>query len=232
MDESNGLLSLPRLRLARNAVYDDNNATPTAGPSRLRDDDEELTPRIPIQNNLATTTPYPSDTPAARLRALLAKVPNDTPRANPPVPSSPSETSSDFYPSYLNTTNNPHQSLKELFSHALRDPGDTPERPRRRRNSIDLSEVDASPRLDRAQKERAKTRGKRKSLSDEELEKANSERMCYLYLQKLTQAESSQHYSQATTFHTLRQRLANSQFDLDLKDVAPPTDREFMIVRI
>lgn len=172
MDESNGLLSLPRLRLTRNTVYDDNSATPTAGPSRLRDDyeDTELTPRIPVQNNLA-----PLETPAARLRALLARVPKESPRIPPPVPSSPSEPDSDFYPSHLNTTNNnPHESLKEIFSRALRDPGDTPQKPKRRRNSIDLSEVEASPRLDRVQKERAKSRSKRKSLSDEELEKANS----------------------------------------------------------
>jgi hypothetical protein len=180
MDEPSSLLALPRIRLTRNIgqYVDDGGATPIAGPSRLRDSDEDsqLTPRIPIQNNFASTTPaFPTDTPAARLRALLAKVPNETPLSKPIAPPSPSEPDSDYYPAHLNTTNTPHESLRELFTRALREPGDTPEKPRRRRNSIDLSEVDDSPRLSRAQKERAKSRGKRKSFSDEELEKASSE---------------------------------------------------------
>jgi hypothetical protein len=185
------LLPLPRLRVTRaSASYpDDQTTSPLAGPSRLsplngdHEDDTQSTPRIPTMqhldaNNSPPTTPsIPPDTPAARLRALLARVPSDSPLATPksraPAPSPPSEADSDFYPPHLNVKSTPHESLKELFSRALRDPGGTPKKTRR--NSIDLSEVDASPRLDQVQKERAKSKGKRKSMSDEELEKSSSE---------------------------------------------------------
>jgi hypothetical protein len=60
------------------------------------------------------------------------------------------------------------ESLKDIFSRALRD---TPQKGRHRRNSIDISEVEASPRVE---KERAKNKGKRKSLSDEEPDKPSS----------------------------------------------------------
>jgi hypothetical protein len=85
-----------------------------------------------------------------------------------------SEPDSDFDPprsSLANTPSIARESLKDLFSRALRDPGDTPEKNRRRRNSIDISEVDFSPRVDR---ERAKNKGQRRSLSDEEADKPSS----------------------------------------------------------
>jgi hypothetical protein len=62
------------------------------------------------------------------------------------------------------------ESLRNLFTHALRDPGDTP-RKDVRRNSIDLSEVEDTPRSGRVMEERARNTGKSMSFSDEELVK-------------------------------------------------------------
>ncbi|KDQ57661.1 hypothetical protein JAAARDRAFT_92325, partial [Jaapia argillacea MUCL 33604] len=118
----------------------------------------------------------PVDTPAARLRALLARVPNSGNSKSsppyPPAPASPTELESDFDPPNPGppTPSFARESLKELFSKALRDPGDTPQKGRRRRNSIDLSEVEGSPRLNNVELENTKNKNKRGSLSDEEVE--------------------------------------------------------------
>ncbi|KAI9509430.1 hypothetical protein F5148DRAFT_962060, partial [Russula earlei] len=124
------------------------------------------------------------DTPAARLRALLAQVPNTSSSAassssaaaasrtqllHEPSPSLPSDRESDFDSvprwNHLSSTGSARDSLRSLFTHALRDPGDTPRR-HVRRNSIDSSEAEDSPRNDRVTQERARNRGKRTSLSD------------------------------------------------------------------
>jgi len=193
-----GTLSpIPRLRLTRQSPrFDDGvDDTPQAGPSRLslttdvggQDNNEEtedaqstpkmsmLRPMSPEPAPMQNATP-PMDTPAARLRALLNRVPNSpsTSRVSPHEPMNSSEPDSDFDPPRSNLANTPsiaRESLKDLFSRALRDPGDTPEKNRRRRNSIDISEVDFSPRVDR---ERAKNKGQRRSLSDEEADKPSS----------------------------------------------------------
>jgi len=159
------------------------------GPLRLLDGpmidlqndkgDQQHTPKM---SSSATTPPLPSappaDTPAARLRALLSRVPIPPQTSAPynPAPVSPSEIESDFDPPKFSPTTPSiaRESLKDLFSHALRDPGDTPQKGRRRRNSIDVSEVEASPRVAR---ERAKYKNKRRSLSDEEAEKPSSTRI-------------------------------------------------------
>ena len=203
MDADDGSsLPVPRLRLSRhhspNAYSDDN--TPVAGPSRLspnalfiptfnsREDDEDTqsTPRMTVGGSILRDMDPPSfqpsspgDTPAARLRAVLARVP--TTHAGPsklskprsPEPGTPSEFDSDFdVPNSMSVAPSfAQESLKELFSRALRD---TPQKGRRRRNSIDTSEVEQSPRIDRVARERATGKAKRKSLSDDELEKFNS----------------------------------------------------------
>jgi hypothetical protein len=148
------------------------------GPSLSQpSEDTQSTPRVvapptfPPAPNFPMATPL--DTPAARLRALLSKSPNDwsTSRQHDP---SLSEPDSDFDPPHGNSTSaSHHESLRQLFTRALRD--DTPQKPRvTRRNSIDLSEVDsASPRMLRANDRPARSR-QRKSVSDEELEKASS----------------------------------------------------------
>jgi hypothetical protein len=189
---------IPRLRVTRHYMHEDDGVSnfPPARPPRLpiaislNDDPEKIdddddpdaqsTPKMSLISSISPSNSPPiaaaADTPAARLRALLSRVPNNsTPKLStqdrPPAP--PSELDSDFDPPRPSPTTPSiaRESLKDLFSRALREPGDTPQRARRRRNSIDTSEVEASPRVER---ERAKNKGKRRSLSDEEVEKPSS----------------------------------------------------------
>ncbi|KAJ7497099.1 hypothetical protein FB451DRAFT_1018462 [Mycena latifolia] len=172
---------VPRLRLSRQPlVVVADRLVPQeeshAGPSRLRDqtaddvntdaagdEDHQPTPKGPPNSNAS-----PPVEAAARLRALLNRFPNQ-PKNSVARPVSPSEVESDFDPPRFSPTTPSlyKESLKDVFSRALRDPGDTPVKSRPRRNSIDTSEVEASPRV----RERAKNKGKRKSLSDEEADK-------------------------------------------------------------
>ena len=130
-----------------------------------RDTDDEPTPR-PL--NRTTTATAPADTPAARLRALLTKMPNQTPVPVVTPPEMDLE-ASDVERTSASLVAQPsmaQESLKDLLSSALRDT--TPRKPvhsRIRRNSIDASDLEASP-----VKGKAKMRAKRKSLSDEEVE--------------------------------------------------------------
>lgn len=187
-------LPIPRLRLPRfSPPYKDQALTPVAGPSHNpdllsadddNDEDAESTPRMSASATLdresprATPTPgLAADNPTARLRALLARVPNSPNNATPTTSSRPltlpatSEPESDFEApqSIVTTSSFARESLKELFSHALRDTPRKHGRPRR--NSIDTSEVDASPRVE---KERERHKAQRRSLSDEEAEKSSS----------------------------------------------------------
>ncbi|EPT02584.1 hypothetical protein FOMPIDRAFT_1117940 [Fomitopsis schrenkii] len=133
----------------------------------------------------ATVAPtLPLDTPAARLRMVLARVPNNRspPRASTsrlPEPATPSEPDSDLDPPYsvTATPSIAKESLREIFSHALRGSETTPQKSNRRarRNSIGpVSEVDPSPRVERVQQERVRHKGKRRSMSDEEAEHLSS----------------------------------------------------------
>lgn len=167
----------PRLRLNRRNNPHNSEPSPIPGPSSQPSDDTQLTPRVaapptfPPAPNFSMATPL--DTPAAKLRALLSKSPNDWSISRQRDPSL-SEPDSDFDPPHENSTPaSHHESLRQLFTRALRD--ETPQKPRMgRRNSIDLSEVDsASPRVFRVNDERGKSK-QRKSVSDEELEKASS----------------------------------------------------------
>ncbi|KAG1760510.1 hypothetical protein EDD22DRAFT_781012 [Suillus occidentalis] len=123
----------------------------------------------------STSFATPSDTPAARLRALLARS-SDSPNGKSP-PTRPfallsedgaGSASSRFAPATPSVT---RDSLKDLFSHARREPGDTPQKSRPRRNSFDTSEMDITPVVDR---EREQHKGKRKSLSDDEVDKPSA----------------------------------------------------------
>jgi serine/arginine repetitive matrix protein 2 len=193
MDFSPSLPSIPRLRIARHSqlspLDDDLSRTPTAGPSRLHvlqdeSEDTDATPRLTVSSSLPSVYAVTEDTPAARLRALLAQVPNTssasrTQLLHEPPPSLPSDRESDFEPpprwAYSSTnSSSARESLRSLFTHALRDPGDTP-RKDVRRNSIDLSEVEDTPRSGRVMEERARNKGKRMSFSDEELDKSSRE---------------------------------------------------------
>ncbi|KAM5543139.1 hypothetical protein V8D89_003013 [Ganoderma adspersum] len=217
-------LSIPRLRLPRHSPpYKDQPLTPVAGPSHnpdflhTDDDDEdaESTPRMSTsaipdkQSPRTAASPGPSaDNPTARLRALLARIPNSPDNATPHASSSrppfalpsTSEPESDFEPpqSVGTTSSIARESLKELFSNALREPGNTPRRVGRpRRNSIDASEVEASMSVE---EERAKYRTKRLSLSDEEAEKSR----------RIEPSVRSARSSAASAFDALRQRLNQS----------------------
>jgi len=187
----------PRFRVSRHSPvqYDRSSSlafTSEAGPSHLPNfsqildldtkdmplSDDQLsstelnTPKI--TTTLATTR---SDNPAAVLRALMSRLP-----AHPPSPTQSyalsvqdgTERESDFDTvSESNAAQSiAQESLKHIFSKALRDPGNTPQKARRRRNSIDASEVEASPRV---KKERATNKGKRRSMSDDEVENTSRE---------------------------------------------------------
>ncbi|EJF55795.1 hypothetical protein DICSQDRAFT_175522 [Dichomitus squalens LYAD-421 SS1] len=210
-------LSIPRLRLPRySPQHSDQALTPVAGPSHrldrdhlhASDDDEdaESTPRMSAaaipdkQSPRSAASPgLPASNPTARLRALLARVPN-SPNAHasssrPPItlPSS-SEPESDFEPphSIRISSSIARDSLKELFSNALREPGNTPRKAGRpRRNSIDASEVETSMSVE---EERAKYKARRRTLSDEEAEKSR----------RSTRSPA------ASAFDALRQRLNQS----------------------
>ncbi|KAH9034875.1 hypothetical protein EDB85DRAFT_1889598 [Lactarius pseudohatsudake] len=189
MDTSPSLLQVPRLRITRHPqlslspLDDDLSRTPTAGPSHLHalhgdNEDTDSTPRLPVSSSLPSIYAAVEDTPAARLRALLAQVPNTssasrTQLLHEPPPPLPSDRDSDFDPppkwANSSTTSSARENLRSLFTHALRDPGDTP-RKDARRNSIDSSEVEDSPRIDRVIQERSRNKGKQTSFSDEELE--------------------------------------------------------------
>ena len=221
-----------RLRLNRRNIPNHSEPSPIPGPSSQPSDDTQLTPRVAAPPTFppAPTFPMatPLDTPAAKLRALLSKSPNDWSISRQHDPSLP-EPDSDFDPPHGNSTSaSHHESLKQLFTRALRD--DTPQKPRfARRNSIDLSEVDsASPRVSRVNGERRRSK-QRKSMSDEELEKASSTSPRFSAAPLLpndgTITESNQSI-RADRYNTLRQRLENSDFDIDLKDIPSLTDRE------
>ncbi|KAJ7755726.1 hypothetical protein DFH07DRAFT_488949 [Mycena maculata] len=204
---------VPRLRLSRQplAMVADRPEESHPGPSRPRDppvveangdDDHRPTPKAHPNSNAS-----PPVEAAARLRALLSRT--NQPKSPVARPVSPSEVESDFDPPRFSPTTPSvvKESLKDIFSRALRDPGDTPVKSRPRRNSIDTSEVEASPRV----RERAKNKGKRKSLSDEEAEKPS---------RSSQRSEASFWSSQAATFDILRERLTNSRTPLR-NEVAP-----------
>ncbi|KAG6866629.1 hypothetical protein C0991_000739 [Blastosporella zonata] len=204
-------LSTPRLRVSRTPrAYDhllagssldylpELSATTPAEDSDVndRDDDQESTPKITPKATLLD----PTETPTAQLRALLARTSGASKSTLMPLsPLQSSDHESDFEPPNAPsqiTVSSAKENLKNIFSHAMRDPGNTPQKSkiRPRRNSIDVSEVEASPRV---QRQRAQNRTNRKSLSDEEIDPAKS-------------SEASFRSSQAATFDHLRERLANS----------------------
>ncbi|KAH7926545.1 hypothetical protein BV22DRAFT_1062786 [Leucogyrophana mollusca] len=227
---ANSLLK-PRLRLVRRSPSprsQDMDNTPHAGPSSGRlqgfnagdnEDDDHPTPRmsaVPISlsptvgsganHNSSSSRSVITSESAARLRALLRSSPPKSP--NRPPPSSVAD--SDFDPLRFSPTTPSiaSKSLRDLMSHVMREPGDTPQKGRPRRNSFDTSEVEITPILD---KERAKHKGKRRSLSDEEVDKPKPSRG----------SDSSFRSSPAATFDTLRARLASSQ--TQIMDQKQPT---------
>ncbi|KZT04702.1 uncharacterized protein LAESUDRAFT_760988 [Laetiporus sulphureus 93-53] len=245
-DMDTSLSAVPRLRLTRPQSRTD-TYTPVAGPSRLspnmnpyeEEQDEEATPRVPT----ASIAPDPSqpsngspgsDRGSSRLRALLARVPNTNPTTPPRATSSrvidvttPSEPDSDLDPPY-STTATPsfaRESLRVLFSRALREPGNTPRRESPRHNSLDESEVETTPREETFAWE-ASGKDIRRDLSDEEAERlANTSKQSDETL-RLSPA--------AATYDALRERLVRSRTVFPSPPPAqmvtemsmPPTDTE------
>jgi len=152
---------------------DDNQPTPRMPPKAIPSPSSSYGPNFDF--GASTSSATPSDTPAARLRALLARS-SDSPNGKyshtrsfaPPVEAGTGIVPSRFTPA---TPIIIRDSLKDLFSHARREPGDTPQKSRPRRSSFDSSEMDITPVVSR---EREQHKGKRKSLSDDEVDKPSA----------------------------------------------------------
>ncbi|KAH9054270.1 hypothetical protein EDB87DRAFT_1687209 [Lactarius vividus] len=134
----------------------------------IDNDDTDFTPRLPVSSPLLSIYAAVEDTSFARLRAPPAQVPNTSSASHTQLlherpPPHPSYRDSDFDPPPKWASEN----LRSLFTHALRDPRDIP-RKDARRNSIDSSGVEDSPRIDRVIQERSRSDGKRTSISDED----------------------------------------------------------------
>lgn len=187
----------PRLRMTRTPLHYDRDSqiastSHTGGPSRLTEfsqlvdvdlDDMELPDPSDhsITSKISTpSTATRSEKPAAVLRALLSRLPdhrNLTPSQSPSQ-QYPSERESDYDISEpANATPSMAQeSLKDIFSKARRDPGSTPQKIQARRNSVGASEVDASfsDASCSVEEERMDSKGKRRSVSDDETEHLDS----------------------------------------------------------
>ena len=157
------------------------------------DDDAQSTPKIltrpsPPSDGPSRVQPWgfaqAAETPAESLRGVLKLAPSSNTTASsyrhaiPPTPSD-HEPESDFDIPNFTAPSIARESLRSIFASAL---DDTPRKERQRRNSIDLSEVEDSPRVQSVVRERAKIKGKRKSMSDEEAEKISSECRLRVYL--------------------------------------------------
>ena len=123
------------------------------------EEDENLTPRM---NTTATPTP----SLAGRLRELIQLVPNGNPTPTVYRPPSPALHESDFE---ADSTSGGHsharESLRDIFSKALRESGDTPQKGRPRRDSDSTaSESDFLPANSRDQYD---LKGKRKSANND-----------------------------------------------------------------
>ena len=232
MDTPSSTLLKPRLRLFRRSPspHDQDDATPQPSSARFLfppEEDEFPTPRLHPQP-IPDTTPLSLhlETPAARLRALLAREPR-SPRATTPPPAPESEADSATEPPRFgsSTSSVARDSLKDIFSRALREPGDTPEKGRPRRNSFDGSSMEITPVVNRDRGQRR--RATRQSLSDEEAEKPSTwpSHLVLTVSEPLApesdrRTDPSFRLSTALTFDALRARLASSRSQL--VDQNPP----------
>jgi len=187
-------MTTPRLRVPRKASsYNDRSRSSTtttdfAGPSRLPEISQlvdvdlhdmarsETSEQPTVTSKVSTpSTVTRAENPAAVLRALLSRLPNEK---RSPTPSQtpdqyPSERESDYDMSeHASATPSMAQEIvKDIFSKARRDPDGSPLKARPRRNSVDTSEVESS-RL--AQYDRTIEKGKTRSLSDDDNDETNS----------------------------------------------------------
>ncbi|KAI0093200.1 hypothetical protein BDY19DRAFT_1053696 [Irpex rosettiformis] len=219
----------PRLRQMRQHrsrvehIFD----TPQAGPSRITTQvdtldvpqydvsDAEATPRVTAKPPIATSVNAQAFESSSRLRSIMNMMPSQSAKPIPQRAPSPSQSldDSDFEAPNMTTYANDassiaKESLKELFSRVM----DSPQKDQmRRRNSIDLSEVEASPRIELVQRERAKNKGKRKSMSDEEADK-------FAKSSDLVLPDVSYSTSTALAYEKIRQRLSGV---VHLADISP-----------
>ncbi|KAF9451307.1 hypothetical protein P691DRAFT_381997 [Macrolepiota fuliginosa MF-IS2] len=132
-------------------------------------EDQYPTPRMSSTAPLAPASTTPGANLAGRLRELIHLVPNGSGSQSTPTPRrppSPTFHESDFEGESTAGYSRARESLRDIFTQALREPGDTPQKGRPRRNSDGTaSEMDPSPQ---GSKEWSGIKGKRKSLSDEE----------------------------------------------------------------
>ncbi len=177
----------PRHRVSRTPRT--NFDSPHSGSSRLSDpiasNSVELNVDDELSRNLLSSMSFsmmdasatlPEATSSVRLRAVLARLPPPPPSDATPTPPSPSERESDFDQPHFgsSTASIAQESIRSIFSRARRDPGDTPQKDNRpRRNSFDVTEVEAKPRAQKVKQERAGNIGRRQSISDEEIESAH-----------------------------------------------------------
>ena len=131
----------------------------------------ESTPQAPPQVGTKT------ENPAAVLRALLSRLPNKDESHHPADDTEHqyhSERESDYDVETASATTSVAQSsLKNIFNRALREPGDTPRKDkshRRRSNSIGDTDIENTPHV----LEALDIKGKRRSLSDDEVDNGNS----------------------------------------------------------
>lgn len=187
----------PRLRVARNSLNYDRSvsqiATATESPSRLPEISQlvdlnlnEMTPSETSEKSSTSTVPGPStstrsENPAAVLRALLSRLPAESRSPLPPSPSQQclSERESDYDMDFTEPANAARsmvqENLKDIFSKACRDPGDTPQKARTRRDSNTASEVNSNHTSNMG---RDDDTGKRRS--NDKLDNTNGEHICFL----------------------------------------------------
>ena len=190
------------------------------------DEDMDATPKIlsrpqlePVGNTYSrlplSDANLNSENPALRLRAILAHgKPNTGNVSKSQVPPTPSDVESDFDIPSDTGTSLARETLSAIFSRAKRPPGNTPRKSSGlwRRNSIDASEVEESPRMLSMLRERARIKGKRQSMSDEEAEKLSS--ACFIDVVFVT-----------TTFFLFLQRLLRTQ--KSPSDLQPPRSMRY-----
>lgn len=185
---------------ARQQNHNTSVTSSQAGPSRLTDftqlvdlnlsdmraahdytdEDEEQdqypTPRMNTPAPLANSSATPTPSLAGRLRELIHLVPNGSGAQATPTsqrPPSPTFHESDFE-GEMTTNNHSHarELVQSIFTRARREPGDTPQKNKQRRNSDgSASETGHSPKSSRGWSD---TEGEQKNLSDEESEHSPS----------------------------------------------------------
>lgn len=188
----------PRLRVARNSSFNTYDrsvsqiATATeGGPSRLPEfsqlvdvDLDDISFSEQDGRPSTSTTPPPaipnrSETPAATLRSLISRLSTGSRTISPRPRDSQdylSERESDYDMDLTESANVAHsmvqENVRDIFSKARRDPGDTPQKTRLKLANGNTEDTGASSFVNYEQK---KSNGRRRSLSNDDLEHPHSE---------------------------------------------------------